>query len=192
MKCWETIEWPTSSGLSSSAQLHIVSYYILTDSHATQAEGSRSLTRKNAADTPPMHTFTASWFPTKLSSHLILPHALHGLGVNSASNRNEYQQSSWELRAAGVWGWSHCHLSADFLGSITAFGACYRDSLTFLLLLLFGKVYEMAIRLPSFSVVVMNAWNVTSTNRKTKTKLRGLSPQANYTDWGEISAIICG
>jgi hypothetical protein len=25
MKCWETIEWPTSSGLSSSVQLHRVS-----------------------------------------------------------------------------------------------------------------------------------------------------------------------
>jgi hypothetical protein len=25
MKCWETIEWPNISGLSSSAQLHIVS-----------------------------------------------------------------------------------------------------------------------------------------------------------------------
>jgi hypothetical protein len=25
MKCWETIEWPTSSGLSGSAQLHRVS-----------------------------------------------------------------------------------------------------------------------------------------------------------------------
>jgi hypothetical protein len=24
MKCWETIEWPISGGLSSSAQLHIV------------------------------------------------------------------------------------------------------------------------------------------------------------------------
>jgi hypothetical protein len=23
MKCWETIEWPSISGLSSSAQLHI-------------------------------------------------------------------------------------------------------------------------------------------------------------------------
>jgi hypothetical protein len=28
MKCWETIEWLTSSGLSSSAQLHIVSYIV--------------------------------------------------------------------------------------------------------------------------------------------------------------------
>jgi hypothetical protein len=25
MKCWETIEWPSISGLSSSVQLHIVS-----------------------------------------------------------------------------------------------------------------------------------------------------------------------
>jgi hypothetical protein len=26
MKCWETIKWPTSGGLSSSAQLHRVSW----------------------------------------------------------------------------------------------------------------------------------------------------------------------
>jgi hypothetical protein len=26
VQCWETIEWPNISGLSSSAQLHIVSY----------------------------------------------------------------------------------------------------------------------------------------------------------------------
>jgi hypothetical protein len=25
MKCWETIEWPKSSGLSNSVKLHIVS-----------------------------------------------------------------------------------------------------------------------------------------------------------------------
>jgi hypothetical protein len=29
MKCWETIEWPTSSGLSSSAQIHRVSYLVI-------------------------------------------------------------------------------------------------------------------------------------------------------------------
>jgi hypothetical protein len=28
MKCWETIEWPNISGLSSSAQLHRVSFVI--------------------------------------------------------------------------------------------------------------------------------------------------------------------
>jgi hypothetical protein len=26
MKCWETIEWPSISSLSSSVQLHIVSF----------------------------------------------------------------------------------------------------------------------------------------------------------------------
>jgi hypothetical protein len=40
---------------------------------------------------------------------------------DSVSNRNEYQESSWELRAAGVWVWKpYCHLWADCLEDVGA------------------------------------------------------------------------
>jgi hypothetical protein len=69
------------------------------------------------------------------------PH--HGPGVNSASNRNKYQESSWGLKG-GRPGWqTHHHLWADCLEklwkprsltTIWAFTARYRDRFTFLTL----------------------------------------------------------
>jgi hypothetical protein len=67
------------------------------------------------------------------------PH--YGPGIDSASNRNEYQESSWGWSVAGAWGWQpHLHLWADCqenVGASTshnlwAFTDCYRDSFTFL------------------------------------------------------------
>jgi hypothetical protein len=69
------------------------------------------------------------------SFYLILPAALCS-GVNSASNRNEYQEFSWGLRAAD---WcvrlttpapSLCRFSRQNVGASTV---CYRDSFTFTL-----------------------------------------------------------
>jgi hypothetical protein len=71
-----------------------------------------------------------------LSIYLILPATLWP-GVDSISNRNEYQESSWEERAASTYGWQpHHHLWADRLENVgasmshnsMAFIACYRDS----------------------------------------------------------------
>jgi hypothetical protein len=61
--------------------------------------------------------------------------------VDSASNRNEYQESSWGQRTTSAWGSQpHRHLWADCLenaGASTShlwdFTACYRDSVTFFL-----------------------------------------------------------
>jgi hypothetical protein len=59
-------------------------------------------------------------------------------GVDSASNRNEYQESSWGHKAADVYGWQHhLHLWADCLENVEprrlttlwASTVCYRDIL---------------------------------------------------------------
>jgi hypothetical protein len=70
------------------------------------------------------------------------PH--YGPGVDSASNRNEYQLSSCWQRAAGAWGWQpHRHLWAEYLvnvGDSTSHNlraptACYRDNFTFFIMI---------------------------------------------------------
>jgi hypothetical protein len=68
------------------------------------------------------------------------PH--YGPGVDSASNRNEYQEPSWEVNGGRRVGLQiHRHLSADWqenVGASTspilwAFTACYGDTFTFYL-----------------------------------------------------------
>jgi hypothetical protein len=61
----------------------------------------------------------------------IQPH--YGPGVDSASNRNEYQESSRGLRAASAWGLQpYRHLWADCLENVGASAARYRNSFTYL------------------------------------------------------------
>jgi hypothetical protein len=60
--------------------------------------------------------------------------------VNSASNRNEYQESSWGVKVAAMQGWEpYCHLWADCVENmweprrfttLWPFMACYRHSFT--------------------------------------------------------------
>jgi hypothetical protein len=47
------------------------------------------------------------------------------LGVDSSSNRNEHQESSWRLRAAGAKGWQpDHHLWTDFLENVGSSQPC--------------------------------------------------------------------
>jgi hypothetical protein len=62
----------------------------------------------------------AGSIPNKVIGFFIWPNT-SGPGVNSASNRNEYQESFWELRAPGAWGWQiYHHLWADCLENVGA------------------------------------------------------------------------
>jgi hypothetical protein len=81
------------------------------------------------------------------------PH--YGPGVDSASNRNEYQESFWWQKAAGIHGWQPCrHLRVECLDQVwnprrlttlRAFTACYEDNFTFLL--------YAAVKMRSFNCV---------------------------------------
>jgi hypothetical protein len=62
-----------------------------------------------------------SWETTSCTATQEFPNICfcYGPGVDSASNRNEYQESSRRQRAAGVWGWQpHHHLWADCLENV--------------------------------------------------------------------------
>jgi hypothetical protein len=114
------------------------------------------------------------WFSMRsldFSIDLILqPH--YGPGVDSASNRNEYQESSW-----GVKGGRHMKLTTSLpavsqmweprhLTTLWAFMTCYRDSFTFYLFrfiileTVFSKLLHNMFRLLLINALNMNKRSV--------------------------------
>jgi hypothetical protein len=90
-----------------------------------------------------LHCFGSRWGPLHFSIVLILPAAL-GPGVDSASNRNEYRESSWgkrrPVRQADLTlipeAVVYKMLEPQRLTTLLACETSYEDSFTFLAILL--------------------------------------------------------
>ena len=87
-----------------------------------------------------------------------------GPGVDSASNRNEYQEDFLGVIAASAWGWQPYHLSVPLswnLGTLTSWNPLVHSRpVTGLLYLILFQEWRMGVRFPSVIHCISLHWTV--------------------------------